>query len=85
MHACDLRFPAYDAAARHAQIRWALFEHAGVHHVLQTPHADTLRVVHRGPVDAAGWSATLIAAGFPAPQVDLASAAPLSRPREQRI
>lgn len=37
-----------------------------------TPHADTLRVLHRGAVDPAAWAATLTAAGFPSPQVEAA-------------
>lgn len=76
MNSCDLRFPAYDAAARHASIRWALFADRNVHDVLPTLHADTLRVRHRGPADADGWRATLTAAGFPAPRVEQAPHAP---------
>lgn len=79
MNACDLRFPAYDAAAQHARIRWTLLVHDEVRDVLQTLHADTLRVRHRGQADPAGWSATLTAAGFPAPEVQ--DAPTQARPR----
>lgn len=72
MQSSDLNFPAFAAAANHAQIRWALFAHRDVRDVLLTPHSDTLRVLHSGPVDAAAWSATLAAAGFPQPQVGAA-------------
>jgi hypothetical protein len=68
----DLSFPAFAAAAHHTQMRWALFVHPDVRDVLPTLHADTLRVIHRGPGDPAAWSATLVAAGFPAPQVGAA-------------
>lgn len=69
MNACDLRFPAYQAAARHAEIRWSLLVHREVRDVLLTLHSDTLRVRHHGPADPAGWRETLTAAGFPAPDV----------------
>ncbi|MDW5595755.1 hypothetical protein VSS74_15500 [Conexibacter stalactiti] len=70
MQSSDLNFPTFAAAAHHAQIRWALFAHRDVRDVLLTLHSDTLRVLHSGPVDAAAWSATLIAAGFPAPEIE---------------
>ena len=69
MHASDLSFPTFPAAAHRASIRWALFTHPEIRDVLPTLHGDTLRVLHDGPIDAAGWSATLTAAGFPAPRV----------------
>ncbi|HST39102.1 MAG TPA: hypothetical protein VLK58_06325 [Conexibacter sp.] len=69
MQSSDLEFPAFAAAANHAQIRWALFAHPDVRDVLLTLHSDTLRVLHSGPVDADAWSATLTAAGFPPPQI----------------
>lgn len=75
MQSSDLTFPAFSAAAHHAQMRWALFAHGDVRDVLLTPHADTLRVLHRGPVDADAWGATLAAAGFPSPRVGAAPAA----------
>lgn len=80
MNASDLCFPAYDAAAQHAQIRWMLFEHHGVHDVLPTLHADTLRIRHRGHAEPARWAETLTAAGFPAPFVRAAPTAPIAQP-----
>lgn len=67
MFVCDLRFPGYDAAARRTEIRWALFLHPGVRDVLATSRADTLCLVFRGEADFAGWTATLVDAGFPPP------------------
>jgi hypothetical protein len=75
VHALDLCFPAYDAAARHTQIRWALMVHSDIREVLQTPHADTLRLLHRGDAAPEQWTQTLVEAGFPAPQVVPAGAA----------
>lgn len=69
MHASDLSFPTFPAATHRASIRWALFTHPEIRDVLPTLHADTLRVLHDGPIDATAWGATLIAAGFPAPHV----------------
>ena len=74
MHACDLCFPSYDASAHHAQIRWALLVHRDVRELLQTPHADTLRLLHRGEADPEAWARTLVEAGFPAPRVEPAGA-----------
>lgn len=79
MNSCDLHFPAFNAAAEHARIRWALFAHQEVHDVLPTLHADTLRVRHRGAADAAAWTATLTELGFPAPQVKAAPVRPPAR------
>ncbi|HEY4279232.1 MAG TPA: hypothetical protein VGM91_13500 [Conexibacter sp.] len=79
MHSCDLRFPAYDAAARQSQIRWALLVHHDVRDVMLTPHSDTLRLIYSGPPEAGAWSATLVDAGYPAPRVEEAGAAWLQR------
>ena len=82
MHSSDLCFPSYDAAARHTQIRWALLVHREIREVLQTPHADTLRVLHRDEAAAEAWAETLVAAGFPAPTVAPAGSA-WAQPRER--
>lgn len=74
MHSSDLCFPSYDAAVRHAQIRWTLLVHREVRDVLQTPHADTLRILHDGDAAPARWAQTLLDAGFPAPRVEPAGA-----------
>lgn len=75
MHASDLCFPAYDAAAHHPQIRWALMVHRDIREVLQTPHADTLRVLHRDDAEPEAWAQTLAEAGFPSSHVALAGSA----------
>ncbi|MDO8211746.1 hypothetical protein [Conexibacter sp. CPCC 206217] len=82
MNSSDLHFPSYDAAAQQPAIRWALFTHGDVRDVLPTLHRDTLRVIHRGPIDDA-WRTTLTAAGFPAPRVDAAILAPVERGEER--
>ncbi|ADB50983.1 hypothetical protein [Conexibacter woesei] len=65
MNTSDLRFPpSSNAAAQHARIRWELFIHNDVQDVLLTLRRDTLRVVHHGPADHAGWTATLADAGI---------------------
>lgn len=69
MHASDLSFPTFPAAAHHASIRWALFVHPEIRDVLPTLHADTLRVLHDGPIAADAWGATLVAAGYPVPRI----------------
>ncbi|MBB4661208.1 hypothetical protein [Conexibacter arvalis] len=75
MHASDLCFPSYNAAARHTQIRWTLLVHGEIREVLQTPQADTLRVLHRGDAAPEAWARTLVEAGFPAPRVEPPGAA----------
>jgi len=79
VHSCDLHFPSYDAAARQTQIRWALMVHPDIRDVLLTPHADTLRLISAGPPEAGAWAATLVDAGYPAPQVQEAGASWLQR------
>jgi hypothetical protein len=81
VNSCDLRFPAYDAVAQHAAIRWTLFADRDVVDVLPTLHRDTLRLRHRGDADPAGWRTVLTAAGFPAPEVEAAPLAPASASR----
>lgn len=75
MHSSDLCFPSYDAASRHASIRWALLVHREIREVLQTPHADTLRILHRDEAAPEAWAQTLIDAGFPAAHVAPAGSA----------
>jgi hypothetical protein len=65
----ELRFPGFDAAGERGSIRWALFEHRAVVDVQLTAQADTLRVQHHGPADIEGWTASVVDAGLPAPQV----------------
>jgi len=79
VHSCDLHFPSYDAAASQTQIRWALMVHHDVRDVMLTPHSDTLRLIYSGPPEAGAWSATLVDAGYPAPQVQEAGASWLQR------
>lgn len=82
MHSSDLCFPSYDAAARHTSIRWALMVHREIREVLQTPHADTLRILHRGKATPEVWLRTLADAGFPPAHVAAPGAA-WTRLREQ--
>jgi hypothetical protein len=72
----ELRFPGYDAAGERGSIRWALFQHPAVVDVQLTARADTLRVEHRETADVAGWTATLLDAGLPAPQLVAGPASP---------
>lgn len=75
MNSCELRFRGFDAASERGLIRWNLFLHHDVRDVLLTARADALRVLHDGPADLEGWSTTLLAAGFPAPDVGLSQKA----------
>ena len=68
MKNCKMRVPGYDARAQRGWIRWELFLHDEVRDVLPTPRDDTLCVVYRGEPDPDAWTATLTAAGFPAPR-----------------
>ena len=70
MKTCNMRVQGYDARAQRGWIRWELFLHDEVRDVLPTPRDDILCVVYRGEPDPAGWTATLIAAGFPAPRFE---------------
>jgi len=75
MSSCEMRFPDYDARVNRGLIRGELFLHPGVRDVLVTPREDTLRVLFRGPIDPARWTATLTDAGFPAPVLGSEAAA----------
>jgi hypothetical protein len=70
MKNCEMRIPGYDARAYRGLIRWELFLHDEVRDVLATPRDDSLRIVFRGEPDPDGWTATLTAAGFPAPRFE---------------
>jgi hypothetical protein len=69
MNITELRFDGFDARAERGLIRWALFEHHDVADVEVMAQADTLRVLHRGPADPQGWTATLVHGNLPAPRV----------------
>lgn len=82
MHSSDLCIPAFDAAASHTSIRWALLVHREIREVLQTPHADTLRILHRGEAAPEAWAQTLADAGYPPAHVAPAGSA-WAQPRER--
>ena len=69
MNITELRFPGVDAAGERGVIRWALFQHRAVVDVQRTARVDTLRIRHHGAADVPGWTATVVDAGLPAPQV----------------
>lgn len=70
LKASELRFPGFDAGGERDWIRWELFLHHEVRDVLRTRWSDTLLVLHRGTANPEAWSATLRAAGFPAPELE---------------
>jgi hypothetical protein len=68
MNTSELRFPdGFDAADERGSIRWQLFLHRDVRDVETTVRPDTLRVLHHGAPDLAGWTASLAEEGYPAP------------------
>ena len=70
MNTSELRFPAgFDAGAHRGEIRWQLFLHRDVRDVVPTDRPDTLRVLHHGEPDLAGWTAALAEENFPAPEL----------------
>ena len=69
MNITEVRFPGFDAAGERGSIRWALFQHHAVVDVQLTALADTLQIRHHGPADVEGWTASIVDAGLPAPQV----------------